>query len=202
MSVTHSTGRSRPRSGRTAALLVAFLPLLAACTGSDPGLQPGDEPESGGPVAFTADHRVVQNAGMRAHAGQTVVFGAATVRNHGTKPATLTAASLEGTPTGDGAARLATVRVVDVTDGGDLVGAAVWPFEDYGKRSVPLEGYTLKPGDEAELLFIVDVQRTGVRYWPRTSVRYDSEDVSYQDETPLGFVVCPSGVTDCKAPST
>ena len=163
-------------------------------------MEPDGAASSDGPVTFVGDPGFVQTAGVRAQAGQKVVFGATTVRNHSTEPATLTAGSLDGKPVGDGGARLATVRVVDVTSGGDLVGAALWPFEDYRERSVPLEGYTLEPGAEAELLFVVRVAKTGEWYWPKTSVRYDSGAVSYQDETRFGFMVCPRGADTCEPP--
>jgi hypothetical protein len=200
MPTPHSTGRSSSGIGRTAALLVVALPMLAACSGNAPGTEPDDRQATGGPVAFVDDPHFVQTANVEAIAGQKVVFGATTVRNHGTKPATLTAGTLDGKPVGDGRARVSSVRVVDVTSGGDLVGAAVWPFEDYRERSVPLEGYTLKSGAEAELLFVVDVAKTGQWYWPKTSVHYDSGAVSYQDETQFGFMVCPRGADTCEPP--
>jgi hypothetical protein len=142
----------------------------------------------------------VQTAGLHANAGEKVVFGATTIRNHGDVPATLTAGALvEGESATEGAS-VSTVRVVDTGAGGDLVGAAQWPFEDYHERSVPLAGYELEPGAEAELLFIVDVARTGQWYWPTTSVQYDSGSGSYRDQANLGFAVCPRHVGECGPP--
>jgi hypothetical protein len=143
----------------------------------------------------------VQTAGVRANARQKVVFGATTVRNDGDQPATLAGGTLDGTNSRTDGARLSTVRVVDVSAGNaDLVGAAVWPFEDYRRRSVPLEGYTLEPGAEAELLFVVKVGKTGEWYWPTTTVRYDSGSGSYQDQTSFGFMVCPRAADSCEPP--
>ena len=156
---------------RLVSCLCAATMLLAACSGTGAAFAPSTD----GPVTFDADPRTASTAYVHADAGERVVFGATTIRNDGDTAATLTAGSLGGAGTVADGAAVSTVRVVDLSAGPrDLVGAAVWPFEDYRRRSVPLQGFSLQPGTEAELLFVVTVDRTGQWYWPTTSVRYEA----------------------------
>lgn len=134
----------------------------------------------------------MQTAGFLADAGQSVVFGATYVKNTGTSAATLQSAALLGDVPSE-AAEVAEVRAVDPADhDGELVGAGPWPFEDYAKSSEPLEGYSLVPGAEAELLFIVEVHETGSWHWPRTQLIYETEGDVFEDITTVGFMVCPT----------
>ena len=151
--------------------------LLAACTDAN-GDTEAPSARTDGPVQFEGGERFGSTAAVHADAGTAVVFGQTLVRNDGRKPATLTGASLGGEGTVDGGAAVSQARALDLTGDRDLVGAAVWPFEDYRERSVPLAGYTLGPGGEAELLFVVMVEETGEWYWPRTRVQYDVDGES------------------------
>jgi hypothetical protein len=112
------------------------------------------------------------------------------VRNSGNTAAELTSGRLVGNVAADDA-ELVDVRVIDLqAHPGDLVGAATWPFEDYAARSVDGTGFSLPPGAEAELLFLVRVRAEGSWQWPSTSLRYASEGKSYEIETDTGFQIC------------
>lgn len=188
------------RRARRAALLVAATVALSACTGEvDDAAVPAESgSRADGPVAFLDDPGFIQTAGMRADAGEEVVFGATEVRNNGPDPVTLEAGELVG-DAGEGA-EVTEVRVMDTTEGSELVGAGPWPFEGYGRRSVPLAGYTLMPGNQVELLFVVSVKETGTWYWPQTVVRYVSNDEAYNAASGIGFVVCPGASRRCGPP--
>ena len=181
-----------PRLLLTALLAVSF----AGCTSDD--IRSGDLPSStadglptDGPVQFPGADDYVENSGLEAKAGDTVVFGATPVENNGDADATLTSAALTEV-SGDRNASLRTVRVVDLTHGGDMVGAAQWPFEDYRQRSVPLKDYVLAPGDQAELLFIVDVTTSGMTEWRTSELRYTANGRPYAAVADFGFQVCPT----------
>jgi hypothetical protein len=167
----------------------AVVLLLAGCSWSDDG-----------PVEFEGEGPSRSTAGIHADAGDRVVFGATMIRNTGDRTATLTAGDLTGDGSMAGGARIVEVRARDLASGSDLVGAAYWPFEDYEDRSVALNGFRLEAGAEAELLFVVQVEKTGQWYWPETAVRYDSEGQSYQEVLNVGFHICPRDDDVCKTP--
>jgi hypothetical protein len=171
---------------------------IFALLGCDQGRGDSEQPTAGD-VRFLSDEGVVQTAGVHADAGSTVVFGATAVRNYGLDPAILEAGSLLGAPAKDSAAVVA-VRVREISGGGDLVGGALWPFEDYAERSAPLEGYSLAPSGEAELLLVIRVANTGEWYWPTTMLRYTANGVAHEVETSFGFLVCPTDVERCDVP--
>ncbi len=155
---------------------------LASCAGPT-------QPRAGGVVFQGAE--LGQYAGVLAEAGQKVVFGATVVENAGSSAATLTEGRLVGAVASDEA------EVVEVrarllrADDGELVGAALWPFEDYALKSVPLAGFELAPGAEAELLYVVEVRQTGVWNWPAASVTYTSDDRSHEASASTGLQICP-----------
>ncbi len=182
--------------GVNAAMAAAFTLGTAACSATA-----AQGPSVDGPVNFTADERFVQTAYVHANGGQRVVFGATSVRNDGDAAATLAAGKLEGNGVVDAGADLVEVRVLDISGGGDLVGAARWPFEHYQRDSVPLHGFKLPPGGEAELLFVFSVERTGVWHWPQTVLNYKLDGKIYQARTNTGFLVCPSNRATCAPPS-
>lgn len=191
------------RPVRRVALLLACAVVLAGCTSENkvadvPAVQGS---RTDGPVAFLGDPGLRQTAGMRAGGGEKVVFGATEVRNDGSDPVTLEAGELVG-DVGENRAAVTAVRVIDTTQSSDLVGAGPWPFESYGRRSVPLAGYTLQPGTQVELLFIVSVEETGLWYWPQTMVRYVSNDENYHAALNFGFVVCPPAKARCGPPAS
>lgn len=136
---------------------------------------------------------------MLADKGQRVVFGALAVTNDGDHPATLDSAQLTGPSSEvvDDGATVSEVRVLDVTGGKDLVGAGPWPYEDYERDSVPLDGYEVAPNSQAELLFVVDVEESGNWSWPQTQLTYQSEGETYTIRTNTGFLICPTTVDYC-----
>lgn len=185
--------RTAERKARVvaAAILVAAVSALGACRDADSESTPlgGSSTATDGPVRFEASDRYRQSAQITAGPGDRVVFGATLVHNTGTGAATLTSADLTD-PATDSSAELRSVRVLDLSHGGDLVGAAQWPFEDYARRSEPLEGFTLPAGGEAELLFIVAVTDTGTTEWTRTALHYDAGGRPFATSTQFGFRVC------------
>jgi hypothetical protein len=176
-----------------AALAVALTLISTSCT--------GDDASRVGPVAFMADEGFHQTAYVHADGGQTVVFGATSVRNEGDGAATLNAGSLTGDDVTDDGANVAEVRVLDITGGGDRVGAALWPFEHYARNSVPLQGFELPPGGEVELLFVVKVDQSGLWHWPQTLLEYQSGGTDYETRTNTGFLICPRSADECDPPA-
>lgn len=162
-------------------------------TGCQADSKPKAPAASGGPVSFVgSDSGFTPVSGVFASAGDRVVYGATTVRNAGQVAATLRSAHLVG-DVDSAAAAISAVRVMDLSGTAhDLVGAALWPFEDFQARSEPLAGFELLPGREAELLIIVDVAETGDWHWPTTAVDYEVQGTEYRDEAPFGFHICPS----------
>ena len=185
-------GHAPSKRGTFFALLVVIV-LLVGCSVGDATLQ---GVRMSGPVDFVGDERIEQAAGVYAKPGQTVVFGATVVKNAGESAVELTEGTLDGdVPAG---ARLLEVRVIDLASGpGDLVGAAVWPFEDYAERSVPLDGFSLAGGAEAELLYIVQVLDRGAWRWSGAGVRYLSDSGEFRAETNFGFEICAALPDEC-----
>ena len=155
-----------------------------------------------GPVAFLADAQFEQAAGFTADQGKKVVFGALAIRNDGNDVATLDAARLTGPSEKvvDDGAKVVEVRALDVTGGKDLVGAGPWPFEHYQRDSVPLKGYELGSKQEAELLFVVSIDKTGHWSWPETELTYTSDGEKYRIRISTGFFICPTSDGDCNKP--
>ena len=100
-----------------------------------------------------------------------------------------------------GAAGVPAVRVRDISGVGDLIGGAPWPFDDYARRSVPLDGCSLPPSGEAELLFVIRVDETGEWYWQTTMLRFTANSVAHEVKTAFGFLVCPTDVGRCDVPA-
>jgi hypothetical protein len=173
--------------------LVVSASSVTAC--DDNTARSGHRPANDGPVEFEGA-RIVQSAGIRAHGGQHVVFGATTVRNTGSQTATLQSGELVGS-VDDAGASLEAVRVVDISSGGDLVGAAIWPYEGFNEASEPIGGFSLGPGDEAELLYIVDIRKAGESFWPNSAIDYRVADMNYRAESNFGFRVCPPRPAAC-----
>jgi hypothetical protein len=195
--------------------------LLVACTSSEGAPErSGGAVDDDGPVTFVGDSQAISTAGIHADAGQRVVFGATVVQNDADTEATLLDASLvdasgravstphrtpadsartrERAPTG---VRLVQTRVKDLgTAPGETVGAAIWPFEDYGVQSTALPGFRMKPGTDAELLFVMKVDETGTWHWPTTRLRYEVDGSQYETSTSFGFIVCPRAVDSCDVP--
>lgn len=182
---------------RSAALLLAAGLFASGCTSGVGG--PGSRDD--GPVSFVGNSESVSTAGMHADADESVVFGATEVRNDGPDPVTLQAGELTGEWVQDDGAQVAEVRVLDTTEGADMVGAGYWPYENYRRRSVPLDGFTLQPDRQVELLFIVSVEETGIWYWPQTMVRYVSDDRDYHAVIDFGFQICPRDIDECEKPT-
>lgn len=192
---SHASTRHRTRVASLATLVL----LLAGCSGV--GAAPGNQalPDDG-PIRFGGEGPTVATAGIHADAGDQVVFGATTIRNTGDDPTTLVAGDLTGEGSVVGGADILEVRAREIAPASELVGAAYWPYEDYKDDSVALDGFRLEPGSEAELLFVVDVQKTGQWYWPQTYVRYDSAGKRYQEVLDFGFHICPRDDDVCEAP--
>jgi hypothetical protein len=176
-------------------VLVAAVAALGGCQDADsetPGS--GSSAATDGPVRFEGSERYTQAATIAARPGDRVVFGASLVENTGTGAATFTSAGLTD-QAADAGAELRALRVIDLSDGGDMVGAAQWPFEDYAQRSQPLKGFTLRAGGEAELLFIVDVAGAGRTEWKNTELQYNAGGTPFVTSAQFGFHVCAGA--DC-----
>lgn len=204
---TEPPGRQSGRGRRpvVAAAVVALVLVVAGAfwltrdeesgTGATTGLGAAD-------VSFVADPGVRTISGVAARDGDTVVFGAATVRNDGDTAAVLRDAFLVGDVPAE-VAEVVEVRALDLTrhDTGP-VGAARWPFERYPQLSEPLDGFTLEPGAEAEVLIVVQVHGTGVdAVWPQTVLEYDQSGRRNAARAYAGFQVCPPGPEGCAPPT-
>lgn len=185
------------RHGRCGlALAIVCVLILACATACNFGSGDAVDPTTDGPVVFPGND-ISQRAVIEAEPGQVVVFGAATVKNEGSAPVELIEADLVGDVSA-AAAEVIDTRVIDLgRRPAELVGAAVWPFEDYADRSVPLEGFELAGGSEAELLVLVEVNDEGSWVWPRTRVRYLHDGETYQAETRFGFHICAEAPAEC-----
>lgn len=184
--------RSRLGSSVGAALLL--LPVLSGCSGSLP---------TDGPVQFDGAG-FEQWAFSRADKGDQVVFGALTVTNEGDEPASFKEARLTGPDDAviDDGATINEVRVREVGDGKDLVGAGDWPYEDFANDSVDLAGFKLQPDETAELLFIVTVEKVGHWFWPNTELTYSIGDDKWEAKAKTGFLICPPSLDrDCEKPA-
>lgn len=183
----------RSRLGPSVGAPLLLLLILSGCTESLP---------TDGPVQFDAGN-FDQWAFTRADKGDKVVFGALTVTNDGDKPASLDEARLTGPDNeviADGAT-IREVRVREIDDGDDLIGAGDWPYEDYADDSVELSGFKLEPDQTAELLFIVTVDQVGHWFWPKTELTYSIGDDKWDAKTTTGFLVCPPDMNrDCDKP--
>jgi hypothetical protein len=185
----------RARQIVAASTLVAAVSALGACQAADTGSTPGSSPAAtDGPVRFEVSERYTQFASFAARPGDRLVFGASLVENTGSGAATFTSADLTD-QSADAGAEVRSVRVLDLSDGGDLVGAARWPFEDYAQRSEPLRGFTLPAGGEAELLFIVGVAGAGRTEWQASELHYTAGGTPFVASAQFGFHVC-AGI-DC-----
>jgi hypothetical protein len=191
--VEGTTGNGAVRKVVAASILVAAVSALGACQDAE-SETPGGSVATDGPVRFEGAEGYTQFASFAAQPGDRVVFGASLVKNSGTAAATFTSADLTDLA-GDAGAELRSVRVVDLSDGGDMVGAAPWPFEDYAGRSKPLKGFALRAGGEAELLFIVDVAGAGKTEWKVSELHYDVGGTPFVTSAEFGFHVCAGA--DC-----
>ncbi len=171
------------RLGSSVGALLLLLAVLSGCS----------EPLSAdGPIQFEGAE-FDQWAYVLADEGDTVVFGALVVRNEGDKPASLVEARLTGPEKkvfSDGAT-ISEVKVRDVSNGEDLVGAAQWPYEHYADGAVDLDGYELEPDASAELLFIVEIDKSGHWFWPKTELTYSIGDDEWAAKASTGFLICP-----------
>lgn len=168
--------------------MLAATTLAAAC---------GDASPPAGQVSFLGSDDASTTTGYLAASGDTVFFGGAVVENTGDDSATLTDASLLGDVSSSDA-QVTTARVVDpaVRDG-SLIGVGRWPHRPLLRASVPIDGYTLLPGAQAEVLVIVKVHRAGNWYWPRTALDYRVAGQLYRTTTPLGSMVCVPPLDRC-----
>ena len=126
-----------------------------------------------------------------------VVFGQALFRNISDTAVTLDEARILGDVPA-WAAEVVQTRVKDMDEfGPDFVGAAEWPFEDYGDVSKPLAGHNVPAGGTVELLFVVAVREPGDWRWPRTEVRYVAEGDEYLVRSDNGFGICAPSTRRC-----
>jgi hypothetical protein len=130
-------------------------------------------------------------SGIHVDAPARVVFGAATIRNNGPATVVLETASLKGDARASDA-ELVEVRALDVSDSHELVGAATWPYDDFHSRSRVVDGFALAPNVEAELLFIVDVYRTGRWSWTVPTVSYAVDGRRGVATSVQRFEICPT----------
>lgn len=177
-------------------LAVAASVLMVAATACRSDGSPSTRLD--GPVQFEGGD-YDQYSGILAKAGDTVVFGLAVVENQGVEPVRLTSASLHG-EVPESAVDISEVRLIDMERfPGDLVAAAMWPYEDFEKRSQELTGFKLAPDAEAELLIVMTIQDTGKWVWPQTYLDYQTSDgTKHQARSTLGFMICRSNSTDCQ----
>ena len=181
-------------------MLLLVLPGLTACDERS-GTDPVASAPTNGPVIFQGA-KIVQRAGMETDAGRQVLFGALVVENQGDEPATLQSAQLVG-EVDSSAASVEEVRVRDLGEapgGGDIVGATKWPnpeYEELWRTSVPIDDAELEPGHAAALMFIIEVNKTGDWYWPKSSLDYDVAGEQFSALTNFGFQVCPPAPAEC-----
>lgn len=191
--------RCRPAwQHRATSILCVVLLGTIGCTADNS--EPERQVRTDGTVVFSEDPLIVQTAGIKADAGQRVVFGATAVKNTGPWVAVLEGASLEGDVL-EAQSSVVEVRVLDPEDNeNELVGAAQWPFEDYEELSESLPGYRLESGGEAELLFVVRVERSGDWHWPVTTLSYSIGEDQFEVSSKFGFQVCPTTERQCPPP--
>lgn len=140
---------------------------------------------------------------MEARMGQQVVFGAATIVNPSNSSATIKAARLVGDVV-PATADVTAIRVVDLGKApgtGDLLGASRWPargWSQWWEKAAPVEGAELAAGNAAELIFVVDVNKTGDWLWPQTAIDYEVNGQPYTAVTDFGFQVCPPAPAECR----
>lgn len=198
-------GRNRGWRRATAVVVVSAVGLLASCSSSD-----ADPPTGGaagrptdGPVTF-ADTQTVQRAGVYAIGGDHVIFGATTITNTGSSPATLQAAHLVGDIDPADAA-VTEVRVVDLglaPGSGDLLGASKWPDAaqlKWWQQAVPIAGANLPSGNAAEVVFLIKVHDTGDWRWKQSAMDYEIDGHEYATVTNFGFQVCPPKPEECSS---
>ncbi|MCR6029856.1 hypothetical protein GGQ22_00180 [Nocardioides sp. zg-579] len=182
----------RTRAAIGAALVLPL--VLLGCSGSA-----GDDVGRArvGPVTFDlGGGRVV--SGMRASAGERVIHGAATVTNAGDEPAVLRAGDMLGS-VDPADAGVIDVRVVDLgpaPGAGDLLGAAPWPtpgWRRWWRSAVPVEEAELPAGGTAEIIYLIEVRRTGQWLWPQSALDYEVGGTAYRAVADVGFEVCPPG---------
>ncbi len=168
-----------------AALVLLFVP---ACFQGTPTAPMG----AAGPLVLGGrGGDLGSTVGVIAHAGQSVAFGARIV-NEGDTSATLESATFRGEESGGESARVVDVRVAEITPTTDLIAAAPWPFEDLAEKSVPVEGYVLEPGEDAQVIYVVEVDRTGAWRRSRAQVNYRANGLRLATITRMWFEVCPT----------
>ncbi len=192
-------GRPQGRVYRLVAVATAAF-LLVGGSGADGGKT---KAPTTGPVTFPGADGV--SVGMRARAGDQVLFGATTVVNNDDTEAHLVEAYLIGDVDSDEAS-VSDVRVVDLGKApgrGDLLGASLWPndgWEDWWKKAEPIDSAILAPGDAAEVIFVIDVKETGEWLWPETALDYTVNRNAYTALARFGHQVCPPEPAECSDP--
>lgn len=138
--------------------------LVAGCAG------PG--------VEFSgADEESTSVSGMRLRVGQEAAFGASVLVNRGDETVTLVSARAEGAEIPPSAAEVTRTLVYDYLKyENGMLGAGLWPEEEYGSLAVPLEGYELAPGEEVSIMLVVKLNRRGRWTWPTTTVVFATPD--------------------------
>jgi hypothetical protein len=146
----------------------------------------------------------IQRAGVYASTGDQVVFGSTTIENTGSEPAELQAGRLVGDVDPADAA-IVQVRALDLgpaPGSGDLLGASSWPapgYRDWWRQATPIDQTRLPAGNAAEIIFLVEVRRTGDWRWEHGAVDYQVGDSKYQAVTNFGFQVCPPKPEACSS---
>jgi hypothetical protein len=122
-------------------------------------------------LSFVEDHDGSYGVGFDTDAPAKVVFGQTLVHNRSSTPIRLVSATL-AEPRRDGAALVET-RALDLrAHPGDIIGADRWPSAVVQGRTSPVSEDVVQPGADAELLFIVRVERTGNYAWIHPQVSY------------------------------
>jgi|SRR5690606_30350704 len=149
------------------ALGLASLTLLAGCS---------DAPDNGGPLEFHGDATAKSSLTMQVEDGEQIVSGFNVVTNTGDDPVTLTDAYLEGDVPAEAAEKVEARALNPELTNFDILAGERWPYKNYAKLSEPINGFTVEPGAEVNIMIVVDVHKAGEHTWPATVVTYETTD--------------------------
>jgi len=136
------------------------------------------------------DDGVTASTMIRAKSGAVIAYGTPALRNTDDAPLTLKDVRLIG-EVPESAAEVVEIRARDYALGDHLGASPTWPWPRYERESVPLDDYTLKPGELVKMIAVVRVHETGHWIWPKTQFIYESDGNTYLAEADFGYEICP-----------
>lgn len=163
--------------------LVGVLFLLAGCSGepSPPPLDLGEASSS--------------STGLDVEAGTKVAFGLNMAKNMSAEPVVLNDVTLTGSE--DQTARVTDTWAVDFA-GGDLFTIGAWPTDRPLGALQEVDGFQLRPGGTAQIIFVIDVEDEGIWKWEGMTLTYSYQGQSYVGSSAHGLVLCaPVTSADC-----